>query len=255
MAKLVPVEKNVKISQKIVEQIKSIIYDGGLQPGDRLPTEKDLAEQLQVSRPTLREALTVLEVIGLIEVRPREGSIVKSVLPQSIQEPIQDMMEVDPLKVLELFEVRKKIDSEGTAMAAERASDDELEKIMDYANSMEKKIKEGHKSILELEPGKLYQKTFFAIADATHNSIFAHFMKSVWTLLDGAIPYSRRKLLDVPNISDKLLRQYRQIVKAIHERNVNQARKAVVRHLDFVGEQLREAIEEPSKAAPGKKVS
>ena len=242
MAKLIPIEKNVKISQKIVEQVKRIIFEGGLQPGDRLPTEKELAEQLQVSRPTLREALTVLEAIGLIEVRPREGSIVKSLVPQSIQDPIQDMIDVDPMKVLDLFEVRKKIDSEGAAMAAQRATEAELKRIQDYALTLEDRVEE-MKSILELEPGKLYQKTFFAIADATHNSVYAHFMKSIWTLLEGAIPYSRRKLYDVPNISERLLNQYREIVDAVIQRKPAQARKAVIRHVDFVGEQLRKTIE------------
>jgi len=245
MATLVPIEKNVKISQKIVEQVKKIIFDGGLQPGDRLPTEKDLAEQLKVSRPTLREALTVLEAIGLIEVRPREGSIVKSLVPQSIQEPIQGMMEVDPLKVLDLFEVRAKIDSEGTAMAAERATEAELRKIKEYAQALEERV-EQKKSILDLEPGKIYQKTFFCIADATHNSIYAHFMKSIWTLIEGAIPYSRRKLHDVPNISMRLLKQYREIVEAVVQRKPVQARRAVIRHVNFVGEQLRRVIE-PAK--------
>ena len=242
MKNLVPVVKNVKISQKIVEQIKNIIYQGGLQPGDRLPTEKVLAEQLNVSRPTLREALTVLEVIGLIEVRPREGSMVKSVVPQSIQDPIQDMIGVDSRKILELFEVRKKLDAQGVALAVERATNEELQEIRELAEELENRIEE-NKSILELEPSRLYQKTFFAIADATHNSIYAHFMKSIWTLLDGAIPYSRRKLLDVPNISDKLLRQYRQIVKALLERNVRLAAKAVAQHLDFVANQLEKAID------------
>jgi GntR family transcriptional repressor for pyruvate dehydrogenase complex len=242
MANLIPIEKNVKISQKIVEQVKRIIFEGGLQPGDRLPTEKELAEQLQVSRPTLREALTVLEAIGLIEVRPREGSIVKSLVPQSIQDPIQDMIDVDPMKVLDLFEVRKKIDSEGAAMAAERATEAELKRIQGYALTLEDRVEE-MKSILELEPGKLYQKTFFAIADATHNSVYAHFMKSIWTLLEGAIPYSRRKLYDVPNISERLLKQYREIVDAVIQRKPAQARKAVIRHVDFVGEQLRKTIE------------
>ncbi len=141
MKNLVPIEKNVKISQKIVEQIKGIILSGGLQPGDRLPKEQDLSEMLGVSRPTLREALTVLEAIGLIEVRPREGSIVRSVVPQSIQDPIQGMIEVDPWKVLELFEVRVKIDSEGAGMAAERATDDDLKTIKNYADQLEQQIK------------------------------------------------------------------------------------------------------------------
>jgi GntR family transcriptional repressor for pyruvate dehydrogenase complex len=246
MKNLVPIEKNVKISQKIVEQIKGIILNGGLQPGDRLPKEQDLSEMLGVSRPTLREALTVLEAIGLIEVRPREGSIVKSIVSQSIQEPIQDMIEVDPSKVLELFEVRKKIDSEGAGMAAERATDEDLKTIRKYADQMEQLLKEKN-SLLEIEPSRLYQRTFFAIADATHNSIYAHFMKSIWTLLEGAIPYSRQRLLNVPNISKKLVQQYRQIVALVTERKPNQARKAVIRHLDFVGEQLRKVIESSGK--------
>jgi len=242
MDALGPIEKNVKISQKIVEQIKGIIFAGGLHPGDRLPTEKELAEQLKVSRPTLREALTVLEAIGLIEVRPREGSIIRSVVSQSIQEPIQDMMDVDSSKVLELFEVRKRIDSEGVYMAAERATKEELEKIRKIADDLEKQIGD-KKSILDVGPAKLYQRTFFVIADATHNSVYAHFMKSIWTLLEGAIPYSRQKLVAVPNISNKLIRQYRQIVAALMEKKPGQARRAVIAHLDFVGEQLGKAIQ------------
>ncbi len=243
MKRLAPIEKNVKMSQKIVEQIKDIILTGELQPGDRLPTEKELAVLLHVSRPTLREALTVLEAIGLIQVKPREGSIVKSILPQSIQEPIQDMIDVDPFKVLELFEFRKKIDSEGAALAAERATAKELKEIKESADTLERHMKE-KKSILELEVAKLYQKTFFAIADATHNSIYAHFMKSIWTLLEGGIPYSRQKLLGVPNISNKLFRQYRQIVNMLLERKPAQARNAVAKHLDYVGEELRKTIED-----------
>jgi len=223
MKNLIPIEKNVKISHKIVEQIKGIILSGGLQPGARLPKEQDLSEMLGVSRPTLREALTVLEA-------------------QSIQDPIQGMIEVDPWKVLELFEVRVKIDSEGAGMAAERATDDDLKTIKNYADQLEQQIK-GKQSILEVEPSRLYQKTFFAIADATHNSIYAHFMKSVWTLLDGAIPYSRQKLLNVPDISKTIAQQYRQIVNLVVERKPNPARKAVIRHLDFVGEQLRKVTE------------
>jgi GntR family transcriptional repressor for pyruvate dehydrogenase complex len=244
MKSLVPIEKNVKISQKIVEQIKGIILTGGLQPGDQLPKEQDLSEMLGVSRPTLREALTVLEAIGLIQVRPREGSIVKSVVPPSIQEPIQDMIDVDPSKVLELLEVRKKIDSEGAGMAAERATDQDVKTIREYADQVEQLLKEKD-SLLELEPSRLYQKTFFAIADATHNPIYAHFMKSIWSLLEGAIPYSRQRLLNVPNLSRKLAHQYRQIVTLVTERKPNAARRAVIHHLDFVGEQLRKVIESP----------
>jgi DNA-binding FadR family transcriptional regulator len=151
------------------------------------------------------------------------------------------MIEVDSSKVLDLFEVRKKIDSEGAAMAAERATKEDLERLRKCADELERHIAD-NRSILDVEPAKLYQKTFFLIADATHNSVYAHFMKSIWTLLEGAIPYSRQKLLAVPNISNKLTRQYRQIVTALMERKPGQAREAVMAHLNFVGDQLGKAI-------------
>ena len=85
MSELAPIEKNVKISYKVVEQFKKLIAEGKLQPGQRLPTEKELAETLRVSRPTLREALTVLEAIGYIEIRPREGSFVRTMIPSPLR--------------------------------------------------------------------------------------------------------------------------------------------------------------------------
>ena len=242
MEGLGPIEQNVKISQKIVERIKEMILSGRLQPGEVLPKEHDLAKTMKVSRPTLREALTVLEAMGLIEVRRRTGSIVKSPVPQGFQEPIQDMILVDPLQVLNLFEVREKVESEGAAMAAERATDVELEKVKSCANELEK-ILEGKKSILEVEPARAYRKTVFAIADATGNPIWAHFTKSIWTLLQDAIPFSRQRLLEIPNASEALYQQYREIVRYVTERKAEEARTAVIRHISFQREQLRKMLE------------
>jgi len=240
-----PIEKNMKISHKIVDSMKEMMLSGGLQPGDRLPREQDLCKMMQVSRPTLREALTVLEAMGLIEMRRREGSVVKSVVPRSFQEPIQDMIQVDPWRVLDLFELRERIESEGAALAAERATDTELELIRSYADELEQKL-QSKRSILQLEPAKLYRKTVFAIADATHNPIWAHFTKSIWSLLEGAIPFSRQKLLDVPDIWDNLLHQYREIVEYVTERNPTEARNAVIHHLNIQRNQLRKIIESGS---------
>ena len=242
MEGLGPIEQNVKISQKIVERIKDMILSGRLQPGEVLPKEHDLAKTMKVSRPTLREALIVLEAMGLIEVRRRTGSVVKSPVPQSFQEPIQDMIQVDPLQVLNLFEVREKVESEGAALAAERATDSDLEAIKKYANELEK-VLEGNRSILELEPARLYRRTFFAIADATDNPIWAHFTKSIWTLLEGAIPFSRLKMMEVPNVAEEFHQQYREIVRYVTERKPDEARSAVIRHMSFAKEQLEMMIE------------
>jgi DNA-binding FadR family transcriptional regulator len=247
MSEIAPIEKNVKISHKVVEQFKKLIAEGKLQPGQRLPTEKELADTLRVSRPTLREALTVLEAIGYIEIRPREGSFVHTMIPAPLQEPVLSMLERHPEKVFELFEVRRRIDPEGAALAAERATEREIAQLREGLDQAKALVATGH-SILTPEVAEIYAKAFFRIAEATHNSIYAYLMRMLWTMVEGAFPYSREKLSFAPHIFRKLFKQYVAIVEAIAARDPAKARQAVARHLDFGEQELRRVLEEERKA-------
>jgi len=248
MEKLAPIEKNVKISEKVVEQFKTLIAEGKLQAGQRLPTEKELAETLRVSRPTLREALMVLEAIGYIEIRPREGSFVRTMIPAPLREPVLSMLERHPEKIFELFEVRRRIDPDGAALAAERANERERTQLREYLERVKVLVADG-RSIFSPEVAELYLKTFFRIAEATHNSIYAYLMRMLWTMVEGATPYSREKLAFAPHIYGKLFRQYVAIVEAIVARDPARARQAVARHLDLGEQELRRVLEEEKKAS------
>ena len=79
--------KNKKVYEEVIEQIKDMIYNGILKKGDKLPSERDMVEELQVSRTSVREALRSLEVIGLIESRQGEGNFVKDSLEKGHIEP------------------------------------------------------------------------------------------------------------------------------------------------------------------------
>lgn len=243
MTDLGPIEKNVKISQKVVEQFKKLINDGKLQPGQRLPTEKALAETLQVSRPTLREALTVLEAMGYIEIRPREGSFVRTMIPAPLGEPIVSMLENHPEVIFELFETRRRIDPEGAALAAERATDRDLEQLREYLERAKTLVASGQ-SIFSPEVSDLYAKSFFRIGEATHNSVYAYLMRMLWTVVEGALPYSREKLALAPRIFRKLFHQYVAILEAVIARDPVKARRAVAQHLDFGESELKRILSE-----------
>lgn len=246
-----PVEKNVKLSHKVVEQFKTLINERKLQPGQRLPTEKELAETLRISRPTLREALTVLEAMGYIEIRPREGSVVRTMLPASLGEPVAAMLERHPEKIFELFEVRRRIDPEGAALAAERASERDIAQLREYLEQV-KVLVAGGRSIFSPEVADLYGKTFFRIAEATQNSAYAYVMRMLWTMVEGAFPYSRGKLSLAPSIFGKLFKQYVGIVEAVAARNPAKARQAVAQHLDFGERALRRVLAEEGATPKGK---
>lgn len=246
-SELGPIEKNVKISHKVVEQFKKLIVEGKLQPGQRLPTEKELAETLRVSRPTLREALTVLDAMGYIEIRPREGSFVRAMIPAQLREPVVTMLQRHPEKIFELFEVRRRIDPEGAALAAERASERDRAQLRKYLEEATKLVEQG-RSIFSPEVAEIYAQTFFRIAEATENSIYAYLMRMLWRMVEGAMPYSREKLAFAPHIFGTLFKQYGAIVEAILARNPERARRAVARHLTFGERQLRRILAEEREA-------
>lgn len=241
MTDLGPIEKNVKISQKVVEQFKSLISDGKLQPGQRLPTEKTLAETLQVSRPTLREALTVLEAMGYIEIRPREGSFVRTMIPAPLGEPVVSMLENHPEAIFELFEARRRIDPEGAALAAERANERDLDALREYLERAKALVATGQ-SIFSPEVADIYAKSFFRIGEATHNTVYAYLMRMLWTVVEGAFSFSREKLAFSPRIFRKLFHQYVAILEAVIARDPVKARRAVAQHLDFGESELKRVL-------------
>ncbi len=248
MTELSPIEKNIKISHKVVEQFKKLIHEGKLQPGQRLPTEKELAKTLRVSRPTLREALTVLEAIGYVEIRPREGTFVRTMIPTPMREPLLSMLERNPEKIFELFEVRRHLDPEGAALAAQRATEREraqLRELLEQAKAMVS----GGRSIFSPEVVDLYARTFFRIAEATHNSIYAYLMRMLWTMVEGAFSFSREKLAFAPRIFGKLFKQYVAIVEAVIAGDPARARRAVAQHLDFGVRELQRVLAEEKALA------
>ncbi|MGB9662903.1 MAG: FadR/GntR family transcriptional regulator [Moorellaceae bacterium] len=222
-----------KIYEEIVRQIKELIGEGNLKPGDRLPSERELAERLGVSRASVREALSALAAMGVIVIRPGEGTFVQTVRNGAIVEPLAMALLLDRQATMELLEAREALESEAAALAARRAYQEEIDKLGEIIREME----------AELEKGLLGEETdvrfHLAIAEAAHNSVLARLMQTVSETMRQVLRSTRQRLYLAPGNAQKLYEQHKLIYQAIAARDSRAARRAMSQHLRFVAGELR----------------
>jgi len=221
--------KQEKISAKIVEQIKALIASGKLKPGDALPPERELITQLNVSRPSLREALNTLATMGFIEITQRHRTIVKSLTAGRITEPIDHLLKEDFQTVFELIEARQAIETWNAHHAAIRAIPEDIARLEECLGAMQAKI-ENNLSVVE-EDANFH----LAISEATHNKIQMHLMFSIYDKLKESLgKYLER--IDMNAVHA----QHSKIVAAIKKNDSDQAEARMREHLDYVQFWVRE---------------
>lgn len=221
--------KRTKVSEDIVNQIKRLISEGKLKPGDKLPPERELIKQLGVSRPSLREALNALVALGLLEVRQAKRTFVRSVTSKLIEDPIGLLIKADEQKVFDLIEVRKAIETWSAYHAAQKASKEDIEKLETLVKQMQKAFEEGRS--WEKEDADFH----LAIAQATHNTIQVHIMSGIYDLLKQ----SMAKVFVNRDQVRRLIDHHHQIFLAIKNRSPEKARKKTLDHLNFVEAELK----------------
>lgn len=221
-----------KISEEIVGQIKELITKGELGPGQKIPSERDLATMLGVSRPSVREAIMVLEAMGLVESRQGGGTFVRSLGQETITDPLSRLVEGDPRLQKSLTEVRMGLETWSAYLAASRATDDEIAEMKSLYATMEAQAASGG-----WDPD-VDARLHYSITAATHNTLQLHILESIRavfqsTIHDALIEFYRRE-----GYVDLLLRHHRQIVEAIADRDPEGARTAMIEHLRFVEEKF-----------------
>ena len=225
-----------KISEEIVDQIKTAILEGQLKPGDKLPPERELIKELGVSRVSLREALNSLESLGFIEIRQGGGSFVRSVVADRVKDPLNVMIKENINKVFDLIEVRKGLETWAASHAASQATERDIDSLAKIVETMEKELKErtfSYKSDADFH---------LAISLASHNTIQAHLMSTIYDLLSEYLLFLDEKTLSNQEIRNKLYHQHLRIFNAIKERNSEAAQKEVMEHLDFVEGELKRLL-------------
>jgi GntR family transcriptional repressor for pyruvate dehydrogenase complex len=231
-----------RLSDVVSDQIKRLIADGVLMPGDRLPAERDLATQLGVSRPSLREALIRLEADGYIETSGRGGFTVVDVTAPIISKPLAELLLQNPRTSSDILELRQGLESIATVYAAQRATAADLQKI----RKAFEELKACSLSADRLNLAELDAAFHLAIADSTHNIALAHVIHGIHTLIrEGMRQYHR--LIDYDDAKEaQLLVQHQAIFDAVMARDAQKARKAAESHLTYVRELYAEDAAKPT---------
>jgi DNA-binding FadR family transcriptional regulator len=217
---LIAVE-NRRLYRQIADQIAALIERGEYRVGQRLPPERDLATQLGVSRPSVREALIALEVEGYVEVRVGSGVYVLDRGAGAAPEPLP--ADSGPF---ELIKARWLIEAECAALAAKAASKAQIRAMEDALDQMDE---DSRKGTVPLASDRLFH---LRIAEASGNSALALVVKTLWDQRTGPLFRRLEHHFDTPALWRTAIREHREIVAAIARRDPGAARASMRRHMN-----------------------
>lgn len=226
-----PVITNKK-SDGVYNQLFSLISSGKLTPGDKIPSERELAAELRISRQSIREALNRAEVMGLIRVRQGEGSFILSSVKGALKPPLALIIEQEAARIFDFLEIRKLVEGWCAEKAALEATGEELQGMQEILEKMKKvasKDKQWEKLDLELH---------LSFAKATHNVIAVHIMEALKVNFGPFFKFT--KSMPSSEKIDVLWQHHHEIFKAIERRDPETAKQKVIEHLNFIEEKLKE---------------
>ncbi|AZL59665.1 FCD domain-containing protein [Tabrizicola piscis] len=227
-----------KLSQSVVRQIEQLILRGILQPGERLPSERDMAEKLGVSRPSLRDAISDLADRGLLTSRAGSGVFVAEVLGSAFSPALIQLFATHEEAVFDYIAFRR--DMEG--LAAERAARLGSETDLRVVATIFAKMEVAHQKRDPTDEAQLDAEFHMAIIEASHNVIMLHMLRSMFDLLRQGVFYNRQVMFKNRMTREQLLDQHRAMNTAVQARDPAAARAAVEAHLNFVEQALVDQI-------------
>ncbi|PLX92136.1 MAG: FadR family transcriptional regulator [Desulfuromonas sp.] len=226
-----------KISEEIVTQIKALIAKGELRPGERIPSERDLASLLGVSRPSVREAIMVLEAMGFLESRQGGGTFVRALTETTIADPLARLMESkDPRMLHALTEVRMGLESWSAYLAALQAEASDIDELHRLYGEMETQSAHGG---WDADTDTQFH---YAITAATHNTVQIHLLDTIHSLFHATIQTALVEFYSKNGYREKLLAQHKEILDAISERDPERARQSMLDHLALVEEKMAQLL-------------
>jgi DNA-binding FadR family transcriptional regulator len=214
-----------KLYQQIARAIAAAIADGRYPSGDKLPSERELADDFGVSRPTIRDAMIALEFQGLVEARQGSGVFVNAATAVA-----EDAAEIE-VSALDLTEARRLFEGEACALSAAIVTEEQLAVLDRLATEMAR-------DILPEEVDRLEQEFHLSIARAAGNAAIASGVEDLWMLRQQSSPCVAALRRARADTSGDFVGEHRKIVAALRERNPKAARQAIHGHLTQVIDDL-----------------
>ncbi len=220
--------KNTRVYEKAIEQIKDMIVEGTFKKGDKLPSEREMAESLQISRTSIREAL--------IESRQGDGNFVKSSFENNLLKPLSTIFLLKESNPDEILELRQIIERGSVVLAAERITDEELEEMeLLVENSLKSNLKD---KLVDIDIDFHYK-----IAQASKNFLILSILNAISFLIQAFIKDIRKNVITKKENTDMLIKQHRDILSALKDHDPIAAEKAMLSHLQYVNSQMKKEIE------------
>jgi GntR family transcriptional repressor for pyruvate dehydrogenase complex len=214
-----------KVYEEVAKQIERLILQK-LQPGDKLPSERELAEMLQVSRSSIRDAIRSLELMGLVEPRQGAGTIVRELSAESLANPFANALKRRQELVSELLDFRKMLEPPLAARAATHVSPDEISEMEEILQRQEGTLSHGEAAIAE------DAEFHYSIALASGNSIVLKVLDILMDLLRD----TRERSLQLKGRPERSLAGHRRILAAIKRHDAEAAKNAMRRHIEDIEE-------------------
>lgn len=225
--------RSSKVYEQITEQIEQLILSGKLRSGDRLPTERELAEQFQASRTAVREAMKTLAQKGLVDMRPGRGTIVIDGTSQAMRHSLGLMMKVGHAGGAEnLVEVREILEPEIAALAAARATEEHIAALQEAVEIMDASLDAADTFI---DADNDFHR---ALAKATQNALILSFVDSIVDLLSE----QRKNIFSVSGGSSRGQMHHKLLLAAIRSHYSEAARVAMRAHLQQVRADVEKAL-------------
>lgn len=226
---------NKKVYEQVIEQIQNNIMEGIFKKGDKLPSERELSEKMGVSRTSIREALRVLETMGVVESRQGEGNFICSNIEKSLLQPLSMMFKLNNGSFSDIYELRSILEIECARLLAIRATDMDCRELLSVVEEMEQETFGENRYEILVELDKKFHNT---LSDISKNYLIESLFSTISNLFEKFIEDARYKIIlfDSEQANKSLLIQHKKICESIIKKNQDMAVEAMREHMEYVME-------------------
>lgn len=229
-ARLTPLRAQ-PLKEQVLDQLRALLDGGALKPGDQLPSERELSEELEVSRGTVREAVQFLGALGLVEIRHGQGTFVRATLANpEVHDEWRAWTLRNSGRIRDLLEVRRGLESFAAELAAQRRAEAELRSLEEALDGMATAIRSGDVTALVQSDVNFHH----GLSAAAGNPALVELAD----VLGQRLLRERAAAWDVPGRPERSLEEHTAIFKAVTSGDATAARAALIAHLDSVERDL-----------------
>lgn len=224
-------EKQQKAYRCVIEHFKKKIIDGELRPGEKLPPEREIAEQLNVSRNSVREAIRIMDMTGVISSQQGSGNYITCEFQKSLAETMTMMFAMDQIDYRQISQIRQALERLALSLAVMQATDEQIAE-------METLVEELDQSTDDEKNVTLDKKIHFTLAQASGNILVLDFLEACSGVIDMFIKDVREEILRTEDRKDRLNQCHKKLVEALKEKDEAKGLEALDEHFTMINQIL-----------------